>query len=546
MRPNLRSIRAILALAALAPSALAADWYVDAVGGSDANNGTSPSTAWKTITHAVFATPQVGAQTIHVAPGIYDSALGEAFPWSWRPSLSLVGDQGNAVTRVVGWTSTPVIQMESYNYSNGWTFPNDTLIAGLTFQGASTAFLLRSNWNAVSPTLRDLAITGMNSAGVKIETFAMPQQGGGYAHPVLERVTISSCAIGLSMNAGGGGAGTTATDCTFSGSTNSGILVSAGSTTNLTLERCRIENSASWGMGLFGGNYGNIHVSMHASTIVHNAGGIWGGTGALYFTTQTTATQCTIADNGSVGVRMDVAYPSWSAVYLKSTIIHGHADDLATGTSPSTINYCEIGDGEFAGTLGNFQADPLFVNAPAGDYHLLSASPCIDAGDPALALEADCSRADVGAHSFVHPQSQPYCTAKLNSCGALPSITAVGTPSASAASGYFVSASGAKALKPGLLLYSTSGPAATPFDGGILCLAAPVRRSTLLVDTTGSAGLCNGVLSLDMNAFTAGALGGNPAPGLRVPGTRVDCQFWGRDSVAGSLLSNALEYFICL
>ena len=54
--------------------------------------------------------------------------------------------------------------------------------------------------------------------------------------------------------------------------------------------------------------------------------------------------------------------------------------------------------GGYPGT-GNFDADPLFVDASGGDDHLRAGSPCIDTGDP-LALDPDGTRADVGAHFF--------------------------------------------------------------------------------------------------------------------------------------------------
>ncbi len=47
------------------------------------------------------------------------------------------------------------------------------------------------------------------------------------------------------------------------------------------------------------------------------------------------------------------------------------------------------------GASGNLAADPLFVDAAGGDFHLLPASPCVDAADPAV-QDVDLTRADMG------------------------------------------------------------------------------------------------------------------------------------------------------
>jgi hypothetical protein len=80
----------------------------------------------------------------------------------------------------------------------------------------------------------------------------------------------------------------------------------------------------------------------------------------------------------------------------------------------------------------------------------------------------------------------------------------------------------------------------------LLCVASPLRRTPV----SGTGGNpppndCSGTLSIDRNAFAAGALGGSPHPDLSVPGTVVDTQLWSRDPLSpptGVSLSAGLEY----
>jgi len=143
-----------------------------------------------------------------------------------------------------------------------------------------------------------------------------------------------------------------------------------------------------------------------------------------------------------------------------------------------------------------------------------------------------------------------FCTAKLNSLGCMPSIDSDGAPSATAGTGFTITASNVINDKPGVLLYTDAGRASTAFQGGWLCLDTPIKRSvTIHSGGTSPPEDCSGVYSIDMNAFAAGALGGAPASYLRVPGTTVYVQFWGRDNgfpaPDNSTLSNALSFSIC-
>ncbi len=55
----------------------------------------------------------------------------------------------------------------------------------------------------------------------------------------------------------------------------------------------------------------------------------------------------------------------------------------------------------------NIFLDPMFVDAAAGDYHLLAGSPCIDAGDPTLPFDPDSTIADIGAFYFHQLAAEP-------------------------------------------------------------------------------------------------------------------------------------------
>jgi hypothetical protein len=95
------SVRQWILVVALSPLAAASDWYVDANAGNNANSGTAPSQAWRTISFAVSQVPTSGIQRIFVAAGTYDSALGESWPVMMRDKLQIIG-VGPASTTLVG------------------------------------------------------------------------------------------------------------------------------------------------------------------------------------------------------------------------------------------------------------------------------------------------------------------------------------------------------------------------------------------------------------------------------------------------------------
>ena len=64
---------------------------------------------------------------------------------------------------------------------------------------------------------------------------------------------------------------------------------------------------------------------------------------------------------------------------LTNCILWGDSqDEIVEDTSSPTVTYSDI-QGGYSGD-GNINADPLFIDADNGDFHLTADSPCIEAG----------------------------------------------------------------------------------------------------------------------------------------------------------------------
>jgi hypothetical protein len=138
-----------------------------------------------------------------------------------------------------------------------------------------------------------------------------------------------------------------------------------------------------------------------------------------------------------------------------------------------------------------------------------------------------------------------YCTAKVNSQFCIPKIGFEGCPDLCSSASFTVTAIDVISHKNGLLFYGTSGSSAHPFQGGLLCVQAPITRTTLQVSGgTPPPENCSGAFSFDFDAW----IGGENDPTL-VAGTQVFCQYWYRDpsdlSGFGSGLTDALSFTLC-
>jgi hypothetical protein len=137
---------------------------------------------------------------------------------------------------------------------------------------------------------------------------------------------------------------------------------------------------------------------------------------------------------------------------------------------------------------------------------------------------------------------ESYCTAGASASGCTALLSAAGQPSATATSGFDVSAAGVEGAKDGLFFFGANGRQANPWGNGssYQCVAPPVARGGLL-QGIGTAGLCDGGFSQDLNALWAAKPAKNPGAGAT-----VQAQLWYRDPLNTSnqttSLSDAVEF----
>lgn len=138
-----------------------------------------------------------------------------------------------------------------------------------------------------------------------------------------------------------------------------------------------------------------------------------------------------------------------------------------------------------------------------------------------------------------------YCTAGTTTNGCVPSISATGTASASAASGFNLDVVALEGQKQALLFYGVDNTGFAPLAWGqsssFLCVKAPTQRS-IAQNTGGTAGTCSGTFSMDWNAFRAATPGALGQP--FAAGDSVYAQVWFRDppTPKTTMLSDALQF----
>ena len=166
------------------------------------------------------------------------------------------------------------------------------------------------------------------------------------------------------------------------------------------------------------------------------------GSGGAVFVQSSDVSVLNSTLSGNLAAAGGAIYSSLSTSDLRGTILWGNqADDGAEirlfAASTATVNYSDVAGGEAAASVdgtssliwgqGNLDADPVFADADAGDYHVTLGSPAIDAGDPAFEPDIDETdldgddrvsndRIDMGSDEF-DQNAEPPCDGDANSDG---------------------------------------------------------------------------------------------------------------------------------
>jgi hypothetical protein len=156
-------------------------------------------------------------------------------------------------------------------------------------------------------------------------------------------------------------------------------------------------NSASSGGGAYSGTMTNCLV---VGNLAAQGGGVFTENNDVLY-------NCTIVSNTATSFRGGVN----EGLIRNCVVYYNNAPGSPNGSPINAINCCTT---PLPSGAGNFANAPLFANPAAGDYHLQTNSPCINAGNNSyspVAADLDGNprisggTVDVGAFEFQNPAS---------------------------------------------------------------------------------------------------------------------------------------------
>jgi parallel beta-helix repeat protein len=233
------------------------DYYVNVTTGSDTNDGMTPATAFKTITHAVVTAGT--DKTIKVAPGMYTLGNGETFPITMQAGQSLIGDiahkgKGSTTTEIKCTNNTAAGINSADSCLNT---ANNTIIRGFIFGNTHFQSFVFGVYSGTGLTVNvsDNTFDGNLYGGVYFHSDNLTSENNdfyvfGYSH-YLDDLSSSTALINhnivreftiIPVVISGGNSNTIISNNTITGTGQSGINVQSGE----PIIRNNVFNSATY------------------------------------------------------------------------------------------------------------------------------------------------------------------------------------------------------------------------------------------------------------------------------------------------------------
>lgn len=238
----------------------------------------------------------------------------------------------------------------------------------------------------------------------------------------------------------------------------------------------------------------------------------------------------------------------WSFKYSGGAVTQftNRTAQLAPGGGLSISNITSFGEDGLGEIYICDQGGELFKIVPATPVDC-NGDNLADSCDIALGQSTDIDGNGVPDECQGCAVMSNYCTAGTSTHGCVPSIAGIGTPSASAGSGFTIRTTNVEGQTTGLIFYGLSGAFATPWapmSSSFFCLVTPTQR-TPIQGSGGTAGACNGMIQIDWNAYIASTPGALGTPFSA--GDQVWTQLYYRDLPAprATNLSNGLTFLVC-
>ncbi|HYC37951.1 MAG TPA: DUF4214 domain-containing protein [Usitatibacter sp.] len=356
--------------------------YVNASSGTNTGDCTSSSTPCKTVTYAMAqATAGTPGDSVNVAPGTYNVALGEVFPITVKSGVQLksTGNASNTTIDATGATPMQGILDIAGNAHSG------TLIEGFTFMGGMNlgSFGGNANGGAItlntggSPTIRNNVFLANEARGYAGSDPTFVSGGQAYGGAIYAQGSPNIVNNIFRSNIARGGTGRSVFGVAGSGagggSGQGGAIYIVGAGT--------IVNNTFYGNQAIGGNGG-------ASTVSGTGGGGGNGYAGAVSATNASVNNNVFVDNSAIrgnggsgapaGLGGDNGYGALqysSAPSATNNLLFGNTAPLA----PSS--------GDNVGSNPVF-SDPLFHAAP-DNLRITNASPAKGAGTATGAPAAD-------------------------------------------------------------------------------------------------------------------------------------------------------------